>query len=439
MTARLARLWPVWLAVAIRMVIWALLPEARFASDEGSYVGAARQLVEHCQQDVFWPPLTGWLIAAVRWLFGPSHAIARGVWVALDVGTLVVLRLLAARVGAVVWPSGPVQASRFTMLVSVGYALYLPAISHAQFTTSETPALLLLLLALLALTSRRSVALRHAGVGVLLGALVLARPNLAPLGVVLPLAARARWSHALLSIAISCLIVAPVMMNTWATSGVLEVANSASYNLWLGNRPMYAEDLDLFRPAATQEQIDIRRAGWSAQPPPSALEQRRQALEWISANPATFARRVTGRLARVFVPKTDVLELVGGERRAGIFAPGPLGLLLTANAEWSVMLFAGLAGLFVFRHRAPGVGLLFASTIVAATVLCLVAISKPRYSFVFEPLLLMGAALVLESPRAQLGVLNPRDRIALGATAAFLAWGWLAWLVFAFSSRLAAP
>jgi hypothetical protein len=139
----------------------------------------------------------------------------------------------------------------------------------------------------------------------------------------------------------------------------------------------------------------------------------------------------------VFAPKTDVLELAGGERRAGIFSPVSLVLLSAANAQWTVVLFGGLLGLAAFRRRSPALGLLLSSTIVGSLLLCLVAISKPRYSFVFDPVLILGLAVFLVAPRQSWASLDRAARCALVAIYAFLAWGWVTWLIFAFSSRMA--
>jgi hypothetical protein len=202
---------------------------------------------------------------------------------------------------------------------------------------------------------------------------------------------------------------------------------------------MYAEDLDLFNPRATAEQIEFRRQQFGGQLPPftqTPAESQRLALEWIRDHPLVFVKRAVGRLARVFVPKTDVLELLGGEGRAGAFAPASLALISITNLEWAVVLFGGLAGLVAMRHRDRGWAMLFAAVIAGALVLCLVAISKPRYSFVFDPILIIGAA-TLWIDRGGLAVLTRLDRRLLAATFAFLLWGWVAFAIFAITSRAA--
>ena len=90
--------WPVALGVAIRLGVWALVPASRFASDEGSYFQVGTALAAGGDQDLFWPPLTGWLIALVASIAGPSVAALRFVWVLFDVGCLLCVRTLASRV-----------------------------------------------------------------------------------------------------------------------------------------------------------------------------------------------------------------------------------------------------------------------------------------------------------------------------------------------------
>jgi hypothetical protein len=139
----------------------------------------------------------------------------------------------------------------------------------------------------------------------------------------------------------------------------------------------------------------------------------------------------------VFVPKTDVLELVGGSARVSVFAPASLALLLIANAEWTLVLAGGLLGLVALRHQRPEWALLFAAVVAGALVLCLIAISKPRYSFVFDPILIICASAAWISGRQGLAKLTRVDRGLLAAIFVFLAWSWVAFVIFSVTSRLA--
>lgn len=441
-------LWPLALAVVIRLMAWAAIPASRFASDEESYFQVATALLTRGEQDLFWPPVTGWLIALCRWiLHTDSVSVIRLVWIALDVGCLITFQALARRVAPAMSHGDPVRAARYTALATISYAVYLPAIAHAQFATSETPALLQTLAVLLLLSRSDAGTRTLAGAGVLLGTLALTRPSLLPLLILLPAAWAMRTNpvtvavrRALIAVLIGSTVIGVALYRNWALSGEITISRNSAYNLYLGNQDVYAEDLNLFSPRATPEQIEFRRRMWRGEavvPDLSAAQFQRQALDWIVSHPAVFARRAAGRLARVFAPKTDVLELAGGEQRTGVFAPVAFLLLSVANSQWIVVLAGGLIGLTaLWRHR-PDLGRLLIATVVGSLLLCLVAIAKPRYSFVFDPVLMLGAVACLTAPRETLARLQPADRNVLLGIAAFLSWGWVAWLIFSVSSRTA--
>jgi hypothetical protein len=441
---RTRALWPLAVGVAIRLVAWVLVPTTRFASDEDSYFQVGTALLTLGHQDVFWPPVTGWLIAFIRWTFHTdSIAVVRLVWIAMDIGCLLVLQRLAGAVGDAVWPVDAYKAARFETVVTAAYAVYLPAVSHAQFATSETPALLLTLSVLALLVRPAAGAGTFLAAGLLAGLLVLTRTSLLPLLVLLPLAgtmgARPRRPlRALVFVLAGSSVVGAYASGNWLRSGDFTIATNSAYNLYIGNRELYAEDLNLLAPRATPEQIEFRRQQWSGElvyPSGTPAELQRQAFAQIAEHPGLFVRRAVGRLARVFAPKTDVLEMVGGERAVGIFTPSALVPLAVANLQWTVVLFGGVLGLAALRHLNVRVAGLMVATIGGALVLCAVAISKPRYSFVFDPLLIMGAALCVASPRQCLGLLGRRDWWAVAILFAFFVWSWVAFVIFSFSSR----
>jgi len=440
----------------VRLLAWALIPAARFASDEDSYYQVSTALLQG-HQDLFWPPMTGWLLALLRVVLGTDAVgTLRLVWLVMDVGCVLAVRALAARIADAAWPADGVRGRRMIAAATLGYALYLPAISHAQFLTSETPALLQLL-CLILLVSRVDAPLRarrygvQAGAGgfmlagLLAGTLALTRPSLLPIAAMVPIAAvvgrdRRAWRFAAASMVVTAVVVGAVVVRNWRAAGEATISTNSAYNLYIGNRDLYAEDLNLFDPRATPEQIEFRRQQWSGElvyPTGTPAELQRLAVEWIQENPGTFLRRAVGRLARVFVPKTDVLEMIGGERGAGIFAPRSLALLAAANAQWTFVLFGGVIGLMWLWRASPRWGWIFTGAIVGALVLCLVAISKPRYSFVFDPLLLICAVATAMSPRATLAALGRGQRWALAIVFAFLAWAWVAFVIFSLSSRAA--
>jgi hypothetical protein len=442
-----AAYWPVAVAILVRITVWAFIPSSRLASDEDSYFLVGTKLLTTGEQDVFWPPVTGWLIAFVATLLQTTDARwIRLAWIAMDIGCLLAVRVLAGRVGQVTAGGDTAKAARLTTVATLAYALYLPAISFSQFATSETPALLLVLLSLVVLT-RPQLSWRDALVaGLLAGTLAITRPSLLPLLVFLPLAAllyrrtQVPVRLALVFVVAGAMVIGAVVVRNYVSTGAPTIAQNSAYNLYIGNRDLYAEDLDLFHPVATRGQIEFRRQYFTGEityPSETPQQLQRRALTWIVDHPAEFTRRALGRLARVFAPKTDVLELLGGERTIGVFAAPSLALLALANVQWVIVLFVGLVGVTALWRLRPDVGGLFLAAILGSLPLCLIAISKPRYAFTFEPLLLIGAVLVFMGPHVALGALGRPHRWILAGCAAFLAWGWAAWLIFAVTSRVA--
>jgi hypothetical protein len=442
-----------WLALGLAAALrglawwWAAAPQL----DELSYQSTAGWLIERGQQVLFWPPLTGWLIAAVYLVGGPSVALARLLWLGLDLINVVLLWRLAGAVPADAATSSGTRPLRG--LVVLAHAVSLPAISYAVHTTSEIPAvtLVLTLLLLLAPTPARSSSHWRAAVaGACGGALVLTRPSLAlvPLALAVLLVResgalppdRRRWVQAALLVGLTGLVPGAYISNNWRTTGHAVLAQNTSYNLHRGNGPVYQEDLNLFWPMATAAQIDYRRRrANNGEEPPLTLtpaEMRREAFAYIRSYPLLFARRALGRLARLTVPRTEHLTLLGGEESIRIEDGRSVALLFLGLLQWVPLLCLGTVGLLGLRRdQPPGtrpwfnrVGLVLGAGIAPV----LIAISKPRFAFVFEPLLLIAAAAFVVNRRAWRPLLRHPVAIALGL---FYAWAWMAWFVFAVTSR----
>ena len=309
-------LWPVAVAALVRVTAWALISGARFASDEQGYVDAGIALAATGQQDLFWPPLTGWIVAAFKTI-APSAPLSatRLLWIAMDLGNVALVAVLAERIG---------RAARFA---PYAYALYLPAISHAQFVTSEMPALLLVLSALVVVTSRRSTTAADLAAGVILGALILVRANLLPLLVMLPAAAfwqvsRPTWVRRTAVVGlVGAVIVGAAIARNWMSYGEPTLSRNAAYNLYIGNQDVYAEDLDLFHPRATPEQIEFRRqffAGTLQYPTGTAAELQQRGARLDCATPGSIPEtrhRTAGTPVRAEDGRTRVGRRRGRCRR----------------------------------------------------------------------------------------------------------------------------
>src|SRR5262245_18770573 len=95
---------PLGLALVVRLVAWFTISPTRLASDEDSYIAVATALSSNGLQDLFWPPVTGWLITGARTILGTDQAATlRLVWIAFDPGCLVAIGLLASRLGRVLF------------------------------------------------------------------------------------------------------------------------------------------------------------------------------------------------------------------------------------------------------------------------------------------------------------------------------------------------
>ena len=62
-------------------------------------------------------------------------------------------------------------------------------------------------------------------------------------------------------VVVAAAAVFPTAVVAWNSLeyGEATLSRNAAYNLYIGNRDFYAEDLDLFHPRATREQIEFRR------------------------------------------------------------------------------------------------------------------------------------------------------------------------------------
>ena len=112
-------------------------------------------------------------------------------------------------------------------------------------------------------------------------------------------------------------------------------------------------------------------------------------------------------------------------------------LLAVANLQWAFVLFGGVIGLAWLFQVTARWAWVFAGAIAGALALCLIAISKPRYSFVFDPLLLICAVAAATSPRETLSAISRGQWRTIAITFAFLAWAWIAFGIFSISSRTA--
>ena len=157
------------------------------------------------------------------------------------------------------------------------------------------------------------------------------RANLLPLLVMLPAAAfsqvsRPTWiRRTLIVAAVGAIIVAAAIARNWIAYGEPTLSRNAAYNLYIGNQDVYAEDLDLFHPRAHAGTDRVSATVFRGHASVSNRDSRRTAERGAGldcAAPGAIPEARDGRLARLFAPKTDVLELAGGEA-ASACSPQP--------------------------------------------------------------------------------------------------------------------
>ena len=133
-----------------------------------------------------------------------------------------------------------------------------------------------------------------------MGLLALTRLSLAPFVLLLPASTTPQLSRAMLQRALVFVLAASAVLGAWAyrnriVAGDTTLARNSAYNLFIGNRDFYAEDLDLFSPMATDEQVAFRRefffGGGPVYPNGTPAELQREAVLWIASHPFTFAKR----------------------------------------------------------------------------------------------------------------------------------------------------
>ncbi|MBM4326471.1 MAG: hypothetical protein FJ118_04820 [Deltaproteobacteria bacterium] len=431
--------------LTIRAPFWIWARSAPFTNDEHGYWSIAQSFLETGEFDISWPPITSALLAAISSCGGSLHD-ARLIWTFIDAANIGLLYTLLSR-----FLERPAP-----LIASLLYTIYVPAISFASFATSEMPAMLLFLAsACLMIDPRRSIGFGRILVGaIMIGLLVLTRSSLAVLAVWIAFMASpasvgaGKKPSRALSVCVALVLGAGVV-GLWVTRNYLAhgefiIAENVAYNLYLGNQPHYSEDLNLFHPFPTQEQIQDRKELLKEEVVRdreflSDHEMRSRAVAFIAENPFLFARRALGRLARVFAPKTAQLQALGSERDNPWFTAPSLALLISANLLYGLALFGGWAGIILCgpSDREKKFRLIALGVLVGTSALCTVAIAKPRYSFPSDPILIAGLAWLLVNTRQAALRVNKKTVAAIMGGWVFLAWSWAAWLIWSFMTRAA--
>lgn len=479
------------IATASRVVTWALVPRdtSGWGGDEISYYRAAMRIILSGDQDLYWPPGTGWLIALLAKAMQTErlHVIRLG-WVALDVCNVAMVFLFVRRIQDVFVVKQKFTKSAVAFFSALGYALYLPALAYATHATSEVLSAAFLLGALLSIdwvaplrTGRMAIG------GLLAGGMCLTRPALAPvvLGVVGALVLGNRRAKSIGgAVIMPCLVFVLVgatpsafwIMRNYAKTGYWFLSLNLPHNAFRAARQGYQDDLrfvdsepkpsevkkrqanlarmfagdEALRKAELAQSREERRTvlrGWLLQgkgvTPAEVFERRTDSLAQIDGGATNASlmeqlRRGVARLARSIAPKTVSFGLVQRSRPFGDATR--VSLFVLTNVQWGIVLFFGVAGLVIqapFEWRAR---VLLSSLVVGALVSPVFAHGEPRYTFPIEwTLLVSAAALFANAARSVAEVRQRRWKLAaLIGIAMLLGTAWLAAARWGFAPSLRA-
>jgi len=422
-------------ALTLRFIVHLSLPNGLLAADEGGYYEDAMSLLESGDLPTFWPPFTILTIAFFSIIGNTQDIITiRLLWIFLDAFNTVGAALICS------WLS---RERVVGMVAGILYALYLPAIVFSQFLTSETLAVFIAvcMLGLLLSPSGGIKVINYAACGILAGCLVLTRTNLlfvAFLPLVFVFLFRSRRLGEVLIPCLAFVITSTSVVCSFAlwnkaAHGEFFISRNSSYNFYLGNKQHYSEDLNIFNPVATELQKRDRIIGSEQVTILADNEMRELAWGYISAQPGEFLRRAIGRLSRVLVPKTDHLQVLG---RKFTISYSSAVLFLVGLLQYGASLFLAIPvivnSLLVGGLRKN----ILVAYILCCLPLCMLAISKPRYSFPFDFTLIILSVLFIFNWRGEVATLKDRNgwRWVL-ALYFFVAWSWVAWFVFVYTSR----
>ncbi len=222
--------------VALHAVLWWLeVPPATrgLIGDEAHYQRVAQHWVagEEPPLVLLWPPLYGGFVAAVAFL-APLPWI---LWIAQTL-LLVLAAWLLARIARAFDAD-----HRTTLLIGAMVLAYPPLVGFAHYLWPEVLHLVLWLGALWIVLTRRHAMGWAAALGAVLGLALLTKSLLTPFVPVLLLplvlgaeSRRRRMLRLALAVVVLISTVAPTVLSNYRQTGLWVIANSATFNLWVG-------------------------------------------------------------------------------------------------------------------------------------------------------------------------------------------------------------
>jgi len=351
----LAALFVVAFALSQALLWWAYYAHGvkPLIGDEAAYQQTALAILAggSWMPGTIWPPLQPLLLAAVYAVCGPSVLAVQVLQTAFLILCGALLRDLWRHLGGSVAAANTAAAVFLLSPVTAAYAQWLwPEMMH-----------LLLLLAALCLLARAPARTPSFVAGLCIGLAILAKSLLSPFWPVFLLAfvrrerPRLLLLPALLFVTGIGLVTAPALWHGWREYGQPMIADSSSYNLWIGLTDHWRSDYVLDRGGATLPEF------LASAPTP----QQRNAI-YLDKVHALVAERGLARIVadqtgrqyfRLFSAKTPLLSQLPGRACAGYLSvyttsPWLTDTLTAASNFFHVLVLAGVAfGLACWRRR----------------------------------------------------------------------------------------
>ncbi len=221
------------------------------AGDEATYHEAASRIVQGMSPDLdlLWPPLYAWFLALLLKLGGGTLLLVQAVQILMLAAVAWLFRDLWIRF------EGRGLAADVLALVLLAYP---PLVAFAHYLWPEILHLTLFTAALWILAVRRHQWPWLVALGLLLGLALLSKSLLGPFlpALLLPLLLEGSWRQRVLrtSLVLACLaaVIAPTLISNHREHGVLAIADSSRFNLWVGLKDESRRNL--VRPIVSKEQ-----------------------------------------------------------------------------------------------------------------------------------------------------------------------------------------
>jgi hypothetical protein len=425
-------------SIFFRLYLWFLLRDSGYASDEQGYYETGINFFKNGYLDNTWPPIVPILIAFLNYFFNENLSLFRFVWNIFDLLNILLIFIITKKILI----SNFKNRNLAPYLAALLYSTYIPAISFAQFLTSETFSLFLILLSTSIFIKKTSI-INYFFIFLILSILILCRTNLLPIIILVAVVAcynlkksiYKKVTFFLFFVLLGYSSLFFYLAYNYTLYGKLTLTYGSSYNLYIGNREHYTEDLNIFNPLATKKQILDRRPNAERETLDFTQDEMKElAINYIKDNPAQFLRRSLGRFARIFSPKTSQLQIIGGEGSYSVTHMYSYILLALTFLQYFFFLFFGLMSFTSFSIYSSKHKQIFISIILSALPLCLIAISKPRYSFPFDFIFIIYSISFFFDPK--LYFRNIKKNYKLNFTLVILlSWFWISWIIFSLSSR----